>query len=67
MNYNSTDYSVLVNYNNGNTGMNAAGAGLYLGYTNTNGVYFGGSGSWATINSSGITTSGIIAKAAIRL
>lgn len=35
MNYNSTDYSVVHNHNNGNISVEAASGGLYIGYANT--------------------------------
>jgi len=51
MKYNNTWYNVLVNYNNGNTGVNAAGGGVYLGYSNSTLIDFmNGKGS---IDSSG--------------
>lgn len=35
MNYNSTDYAILYNHNNGNVSLRAAGAGLYIAYADT--------------------------------
>ena len=35
MSYNSTNYNILHNHNNGNISLNAAGAGLYMAYQNT--------------------------------
>lgn len=39
MKYNNADYDIIINYNNGNTGMNAAGLGLYLGHSHTPATY----------------------------
>ena len=33
--YNNTAYATVVHYANGNTGLNACGGGVYMGYTNT--------------------------------
>ena len=35
MSYNSTNYNILHNHNNGNISVNAAGTGLYMAYQNT--------------------------------
>ena len=39
MEYNSVDYNILHNFNNGNIGLNAATNGLYLGYEHTPATY----------------------------
>jgi hypothetical protein len=41
MTYNSGAYYVLHNHNNGNISLNAASAGLYIGYFNTGSLNFG--------------------------
>lgn len=38
--YSNDWYDVVLNYANGNTGLNACGGGVYLGYSTTNGIYF---------------------------
>lgn len=59
MNYNSTNYDILHNFNNGNVGLSAAGSGLYIGYyiTTTTHMYYSSSTSsrteFFTINNNG--------------
>ena len=59
--YNGSNWTVVPNYANGNTGLNACGQGVYLGYSNSKAVYFhtidSGSGTGTQrgyVNSQGI-------------
>jgi len=46
MMYNNTWYPVIQNHGNGNMSFNAAGSGIYQGYSNTSHQYFYTNGEW---------------------
>ncbi len=52
--YSGTYYNTIVNHANGNISISAAGSGLYLGYTNTTGIYC--RGSYVNIDSGNYTS-----------
>ena len=53
MTYNNTKYPIIYNHDNGNVSLRACGSGLYVGYGDTTGIYFGPTGNWGSITSSG--------------
>ena len=52
--YNGSNYAAVQNHNNGNISINAAGKGLYLGYSNTENIYC--RGSYVNIDSGNYTS-----------